>query len=87
MKVGDKLICKKTLFCDGASYFTIGSIYSVMELESKDIVIKCNTGCIFSGCGFLKSNKDGFVENHHWLLFEYFYTEKEIRRMKLDKLK
>lgn len=86
MKAGDRLYC----YCD-FTYLKIiggkdivfkkGNIYEVHDTSIDDVVIlKSDNGIdeIF----FIKDeNKDSFIYYKDW-----FYTEQELRKLKLDKL-
>ncbi len=75
MKVGDKLICKKDIdsFKKDGEY-TIGRIY--------DVNIKFFI--IFSSRSSRWFSDNGSFEMMIW---DYFYTKKELRKLKLEKIK
>jgi hypothetical protein len=102
MKAGDKVYCKKSLHdadTDTASpreyNFIVGNYYAVLESPPYDIDNKKSGGV------FLDSNdRDDSDErdNGYWFHYgtkhdsivnrfsDYFYTEKELRKIKLEKI-
>jgi len=78
-KVGDKIICKRD-FCTVGIEFLNGCDYDILEIgqHGNYQMIKIGYNMNYSSpCYFFYTND---VEN-------YFYTEKEIRKLKLEKLK
>ena len=88
MKVGDRLYCHSGLFIYGFSSinirFTTGKFYII---KSIDQMKKCSN---FASIYDDDNNLIGFAiddltsKNHY---SNHFYTEQELRKMKLDKLK
>ena len=70
-----KLICKKLLIRQFTS-FSIGECYTA-NVWVEGILIEGNNGCDF----YFTTNKD-----YPYYIWDYFYTTKEIRKLKLQKL-
>ncbi|MCK9446313.1 hypothetical protein M0Q50_05415, partial [bacterium] len=69
MKVGDKLICKKTFSGHiSNNWLKIGKVYEIVAEDKKDIDF------------YIQSDGPMMSYFHNK---EYFYTEKEIRLLKL----
>lgn len=73
MDVGDKVICKYSI-----DFFKIGGIYEIEFINSGNIKVGNNYG----GYWF-----NGIVDGYSHLIWDYFYTVKEVRRLKLEKMK
>jgi len=93
LKVGDKLLCKFDYFYDdwaegyfNENIFTVGKYYTVMEIVNHSVIdaciilIKDNTG-LPHPFKYEENSKDdmGYIWN-------YFYRDKELRKLKLDEL-
>ena len=90
MKVGDKLLCKKNLFEEKTSkiIFEVGEYYEIDYIdESLDEIRliypedKLTWDEIKIYWFYLVGNNE-IINN----LFNYFYTEKELRKQKLEKI-
>ena len=80
MKVGDKLYCKE----DFNKYFTAGKIYKIDSCKKRGIIVEDNYGVgvyvsLIDGLGMHEIGQVICID-------QYFYTKKEIRKMKLEKL-
>ncbi len=73
MKVGDKLICKKEI-----EFFKKGSKYTIESISDMSILI----GFRYGNFWFNAVNLYG----DSYLVCDYFYMKKELRKLKLDKL-
>jgi len=77
MKEGDILICKNSRY-----KFNSGSIYEIIIIEEINVF-----GIVWVLIG-PKNSKSGETD---WLthdeIYEFFYTPKELRKIKLDKIK
>lgn len=87
MKVGDKLICKKSLSKQysgavGELYYGItpNCKYEIVEMHHHELSVKVD----FGFCIWFTRSKEPWKEFEK--LDEYFYTVKEIRKIKLNKL-
>lgn len=70
MKIGDKLLCKKKY-----KQLQKNENYSILSINK--IYVKINDFY------FTMNEKNASYENY---LYDYFYTEKELRKKKLDSL-
>lgn len=92
MKVGDKLLCKKKYhpaeysyyYNNNLEWFTIGKYYIIVTVTSTYIFIKNNDDD--DDVHFDIFNDIRLGAKSHGLLNEYFYTDQEIRKMKLNKI-
>ena len=87
MKIGDKLYCKKELNDVDDDYehfhFEIGKIYNIIEPKYGKVV---NNGVFVDegvGYWFYKGDKHTTIVNK---LSDYFYTKKELRKIKLNEI-
>lgn len=85
MKIGDKLYCIKNIYAEGTNFlnYTKNKYYNIVYIDpyGYDVALKCNNNY---PCGFsLKKNNT----NNEWYIWDYFYTIKQLRKIKLDKLK
>ena len=76
MKIGDKLICKQNF----GFFNSIGKIYVVTTLHERSCLVKLTNENQFGRFQFSRSLYDYFY------IWDYFYTEQELRKLKLDKL-
>jgi len=74
MKVGDKIICKKSMQFEYKKIFENKS-YTISYIANNYVYIYDNGGLVFD-----RYNK---TKQH---FYDYFYTEKELRKQKLKKL-
>jgi len=87
MKIGDKVYCIKDCIIEELRFFSIEEfyiIYDIIHLPTKNILydIKSNKGNTISF-----DDKDHFSDYKYICHFsEYFITEKEMRKLKLDKI-
>ena len=88
MKKGNKILCKKDYFVDRNSGFSLykvklfkcGDFYEVISFTENYIVVKTNADPISENHTFFWYSGDSKY------IWDWFYTEKEIRKMKLNKL-
>ena len=85
LKVSDKLLCKKDFIRYSIVSITKGKYYTIRSIDSSDdddigVQIKYNDK--YSLSWWFSYN----IEND-WYIWDYFYTDKEIRKMKLNQLK
>ena len=94
-KEGDKVFCKKELKEDGKLVFLKGTQYEIVSIDHEvpygDDIPNVTPGSVDIG---IKSELKYFIshifsncDNEHWLFDDYFITLKEMRKMKLKKLK
>jgi len=84
LKVGDKVYCNKIVI-ERDSYalaFTVGKWYTIKDIIDYFIIVLDNKDMVFAF-----SETDSTVNQHNEYLFsEYFYTQKDIRKQKLDEI-
>lgn len=86
MKVGDKLLCKVGYNDD----FIKGKLYEIYDIYDDNHIIICGenenkyTYIDDSFIFYLDGCKNKFANSLG--LYNYFYTDKELRKMKLNKL-
>ena len=81
MKEGDILICKKDIIFNGYSY-TKNKHYTISSIDINNyVVFITHTNNYNIGMWFYYYNKP-----HTWQLFDYFYTQDELRQFKLNTL-
>jgi len=80
MKNGDRLLCKKDFEFYPDGIFYRGNFYDVQKVEGHNIRI----GCVISGNDFWFNYTKVYGDS--MLVYDYFYTEKEMRKMKLEKI-
>lgn len=76
MKVGDRLICRKTNIFEGICYYIKGKEYTILNISTHGVFITVSSEC-------------GPYEMHKMWLFEEsprFYTIKEMRKQKLERI-
>ena len=83
MKVGDKLVCKREYYhYQNIQLFYVGEYYIIRDIMDNEISI------YFKGIGwttfFIDKNK--YTRCDYFYLYDYFYTEKEIRKLKLESI-
>jgi len=80
VKVGDKLLCKKDI-----EYTSIknGNLCSVEEITEDKIVIKFDHRTRYY---INLSSKLIAIDVPSFAIYKYFYTEKEVRKLKIQKL-
>jgi hypothetical protein len=83
MKVGNKVLCKKGFFiyydcCE----FKSGEYYSIVNISDTYIIVKNR----FGGLDTFIFEQSNYLSQNIKFFYDYFYTEKEIRKMKLNKL-
>ena len=79
IKIGDRLLCKKSLFNSSMTYFYAREYYTINEIQSESdgeysYYIIDNNGYTMP-----------FSFNNN-TLYAYFYTKQEMRHMKLKKI-
>ena len=76
LKIGDKVLCKKSFDDHNNRYFISGNYYHVCIVALEAVYLT------------YKETKSGmwFYFNTDYLFKEYFYTPQEIRKIKLKKL-
>jgi len=83
MKVGDNLYCysNKNGMSDIRSNFDIGQSYEVLSFSLYDnrVYLYTKNSNIFEWFNI--------IDNDEWYFVNFFYTNQDIRRIKLDKLK
>lgn len=87
MKEGDFAYCKKEYINEGKIVFKKNKPYLIFLIDDTDdieIWLYCEEYTMPHGyCGFIKN---GELYNDFDYFDNYFYTEKELRRIKLEKL-
>ena len=77
INVGDKLLCKKYLNIGSSSHFNYGEYYIV-----SNIIIEYDLYCYIIS----EDNNYGYPFINSDYLYSHFYTKKEERKIKLNKL-
>ena len=75
INVGDKLLCKKYLNIGSSSHFNYGEYYIV-----SNIIIE------YDYLYIIDNNNYGYLFINSDYLYSHFYTKKEERKIKLNKL-
>ncbi len=90
LKVGDKLLCKNELKVptgSGNYMITIkheNYIVFIVDYNSNFITFEY-CGFVFNLLGAINKNIDsGYDSQYH--IWDYFYTEKEVRKLKLERI-
>jgi len=100
MNVGDNVLCKRTLITSSHwkevlnDAFTEGEVYTIEDYElavDEDCAPIGDNSYDISIYSILDSISYSFNTNpnnndEHWVFSDYFYTKKEIRKKKLDKI-
>lgn len=73
-----KALCKKSF----EGYFTKGHYYNTI-IDDNAYMITNNIGKVWA---FYDEEDDGNVNRSYFLLCEYFYTNKELRKFKLKEI-
>ena len=82
MKVGDKVLCKKAFSISGFNiHFTEGKYYYIHRVESDYNI----SSFYILGDGGIECDFE-FDEDNTYKFSEHFYTGKELRKLKLDKI-
>ncbi len=79
MKVGDKVICKLSLLTENATIVEKGKGYEILNIDDFQMKIRCYC----NNCYFI------FGLNLHpngYQFIDYFHSEKEVRKLKLDNI-
>ena len=85
MKVGDIVICKKEVTLVNGSKFYKGNIYYIYLKEILAVYIsKSKPSVVEDGWGWFYFNNYG--NNDEFLISDYFYTKKDIRKKKLEEI-
>jgi hypothetical protein len=77
MKIGDKLLCKKSLM---TLHFNVGNEYKIVDIRPDEIIIEHPYP--LSHVRFETQAKDTFSI----YIWDYFYTPSEIRQLKLQQV-
>ena len=90
--VGNKYLCKKSLnFNKEPKEIKIGEqdseilkdqYYKLEKIGANHVIIYCDTSSDYECLSITKGNNVA-----PWYFYDYFYTIKEMRKLKLDKLK
>ena len=75
MKVGDKVYCKKTY----SVLYKKQKEYTITKMLNNSMLIRSDTGDAFIFY-------DNICERITFMFSDYFYTEKEYRKIKLNKI-
>ena len=73
LKVGDKLLCKKS-YHHGSVYNKVEGKYYIITMFDSNMI-------------FFDDDYYSIDPNYKWYIWDWFYTQQEIRKMKLKKLK
>ena len=74
LKVGDRLLYKKVIIFNAIDVFNPGKYYTIQYVDGLDIQINS---------WWFKKIKD----DASWYIWDYFYTPKQLRRLKLERLR
>jgi ubiquitin C-terminal hydrolase len=83
MQVGDKLLCKKDFIHELEVYFHVDKLYTITKVvkhKNNDMWIYFNDEIIGTFYFLVSLIRDDS-------LYAYFYTKKELRKFKLEKIK
>lgn len=87
IKKGDKLLCKKTMFRrDRYIILKEGDFYEVVDITNNNNIIHFKEFIDIKK----KSNLKLYLSSNDltpYKIYEWFYNEKEIRKLKLEKIK
>ena len=83
IKYGDKLYCKKKY----NKKIKKGDVYAVREMEIIYSHKFPNGYCSVGVCTYIDEYEEEYVEFNIEELRKYFYTKKELRKIKLDEIK
>ena len=72
LKVGDELLCKKMIL-DITINLKKNEYYTIIDIINNLVYVNYD---------WYNSNPESF-----WYIWDYFYTTKEVRKMKLERLK
>lgn len=87
MKVGDKVLCKKDYKTYGFCINTKGQLYTILTLSKTDITVSTNyTDDSLRDKNFFMLYDEESGDEGRFSFNYYFYTQKEYRKLKLDKL-
>ena len=80
MKVGDRLYCYRNIngLDNISNMYSVGIFYSIVHIKGERIYLISNTA---QGDWFYR------LVQHEWNYSNWFYTLKELRKVKLDLLK
>lgn len=76
LSIGTRLLCKKDYFAGDDENFTKGTIYVISDTYQEYFVIHDNKG--------IRWDFDETLDGSFFSIENYFYTLKEVRKMKLD---
>lgn len=87
MKVGDKVLCKKDYKTYGFCINTKGQLYTILTLSKTDITVSTNyTDDSLKDKNFFMLYDEGTLDEGRFSFNYYFYTQKEYRKLKIQKL-
>ena len=88
LKIGDKIKCKKDFTSRITSniIFSKGDYYLINDIENKYDRISISQ--LNGDYRISFKREEPIEESHiaHFLIFDYFYTDKELRKLKIEKL-
>ena len=85
MKVGDKVYCKKSNVYFDYVINKKGTIYTVIEISSNTVTLSCEESFSLDTWSYI-FGKGGYEIYRVFLFPEHFYTIKEYRKLKLEKI-
>lgn len=83
LKVGDKLVCKQRCFSNGRE-IVIGKTIKITKIIENTIISNPWSNGVHTIYFSLSSPNDAWISESS--VKEYFYTEKELRKLKIEKL-
>lgn len=88
MRVGDKILCKESFLHATLNWYYIkGKTYEILDITNNNGICILTTSCEIEGKKYRIYSKDGGWNPGWTTLFEYhFYTDKELRKLKLERL-
>jgi hypothetical protein len=81
-----KLVCKKEFNVGSENYFSIGKYYDVYSEDDDGFWVITHLVYQDKGCGMVEKFYKTKPINNYRYLYDYFYTEKEYRKLKLKRL-
>lgn len=86
LKVGDKLLCKNSLSYEDALYY-FEDVAKPLYKDKEYIITGIDTLWYKDSIGVFVEDMEFHIDGDYWMmLWNYFYTPQEIRKIKLEKL-
>ncbi|MCK9446679.1 hypothetical protein M0Q50_07435 [bacterium] len=79
IKTGDKLLCKKSLIDYKERFVEFNEYIHINEYDNEVIHVRTKTRGFY-----LKTVKKSLKNDHLDYVWDYFYTQEEVRKLKLE---